>query len=358
MILPVVSGRAARRFAVLLAFVATLSSAVSLDGHEGHAALPSSGAKVEGDRVLVSPEARLALGLTTAEATSGRLSRTVGANGSLAVPWTSRGFASSLVAGRVTEIAARPGDVVSAGAPLLVIESAELTTEQFDYLQAASERTLAERLLAQRRELAEGGVVATKELLAAETDVASRRAAEAIARRKLAALGLSAEAIDRLKTTQQPSGRVALTSPVAGRVAWMEARIGQMIDPLVHVAEVVEPEKLWAVVDVPETALREVKEGQRVDLFIGGSRDDATPTGRGRIAGFSAAVAEGRWMLPTIVELDEADPSQRAGMFGRVRIHAADVEDAVLVPLAAVGDATTHPFVLVEEQEGSYLKTP
>ena len=91
--------------------------------HEGHKALPTKGARVDGDTVYLSAAAHQALGLTTAEVDLRRLSNTVTATASVVAPWKQRAFVSTRLKGRLERILCRPGDLVEVGQKLAEIES-------------------------------------------------------------------------------------------------------------------------------------------------------------------------------------------------------------------------------------------
>ncbi len=156
------------QFWVVCGLVLTLASTFAR-AHEGHKALPTKGARVEGNTVFLSSEAHKALGLSTAEVDLKDLKRTVLATARVVAPWKGHAMVTTRVSGRIEKLFAKPGDFVKAGQTLAEIESLELENEQLELIQVNLELELARKTL-QRLELLGGkGIVPGKDVLAAKT---------------------------------------------------------------------------------------------------------------------------------------------------------------------------------------------
>src|SRR6202047_2549506 len=115
----------------------------------------------------------------------------------------------STYAGRVTKLVGRPGDSVTQGQPLFVIEAADTVQAQNDFItaltgvnKAKSALDLAQLQDTRAKDLFEGKAVPLKDyqqsqatLVQAQNDMRSSQTALEAARNKLAILGLSPEAI-------------------------------------------------------------------------------------------------------------------------------------------------------------------
>lgn len=135
---------------VLLAAAAgwlTFSSGAAALAHEGHKSLPTTGATIDGEFLLLSKAAAKAIGVETEKIELGDLERTVTANATVALPTARKAFATTMAAGRIVKILAQPGDRVTVGQELAQVESAELVALQQEMLRASSELSLAEQLL-------------------------------------------------------------------------------------------------------------------------------------------------------------------------------------------------------------------
>jgi membrane fusion protein, heavy metal efflux system len=249
---------------VLTAVVLTFGAPGSASAHEGHAALPSTGATVEGDQVLVSENARKGLGLETAAVTLQDLSRVLRVRANVELPWNGQTMVTTLAPGRVQAIFVKPGEQVQAGQELARIESLEVEALQLTMLRANEEAALAERLVEQRRTLAQSGAVAGKSLAEAETELRQKRVQLALAQRKLTALGLSAETVRQVRDSGEPISTIAVISPMDGVVMHFDVRVGQFVNTEHHLFNIVDRSTVLIVGEVLETDAWQINPGQAV----------------------------------------------------------------------------------------------
>src|SRR5215213_7636273 len=142
-----------RLVALPVAALTALAVAATPHAHEGHAPLPTKGATVQGDRVMLSEKARRAIGVEVAKITLGDLRRIVRAVARVELPWHQQAMVTTLVPGRIARVLVRPGEPVEAGRELAHVESLELESFQRELLQADAERTHARRLFDLRESL-------------------------------------------------------------------------------------------------------------------------------------------------------------------------------------------------------------
>src|SRR5260221_2985866 len=167
--------------------------------HEGHAPLPTKGATVKGDRLMLSASASKAIGVQTTKVELAEVQRTVNAVGSVELPWTQQAYVTTLIAGRVDQVLVKPGEVVAAGQELVRVSGMELETLQLALLQAASERSLASRML--DRQEASGDGIAGKVLLQTRSELQQQSDRFNAAWQKLRAIGLHKETLERVCET-------------------------------------------------------------------------------------------------------------------------------------------------------------
>ena len=105
-------------------------------GHEGHQAVATRGITVEGNIIHLSNDVGKAIGLKTREVDFREMTVAIDATATIWVPPHQRAFASSRIAGKITEIKVRPGDSVKAGQPLAIIQSLEFENLQYQMIQA------------------------------------------------------------------------------------------------------------------------------------------------------------------------------------------------------------------------------
>lgn len=342
-----------RSIATLLAVVAILANPAPLRAHEGHAALPSTGAVIDGDEVLVSERAHRGLGLETATVTLEDLTRELAIRADVELPWDGRAMVTTLVPGRVQTILVKPGETIAAGQEVARIESLELETLQLAMLQAAEEVALATRLVAQRRPLVEAGALPGRALLEDETLLRQRTVQLSVARRKLMALGLSEETLRRVGDHGEPQAVISVTSPLGGVVMRANVRVGQHVDTEQHLFEIVDRSRVVVVGELLETDAWQVDSGQTATIHFPALPDQPFD---GAVERLRLSVRPGRRTLQVIVPVDNRDGRLRPGMSGRMKLTVSDVREAIACPTEALFDVGGRTFALVRQGEGKYQR--
>lgn len=165
--------------------------------------------------------------------------------------------------GRVQRILARTGDPVKAGQVLAVLASPDFGQAQAEARRAQADLGLAEKNLARLRELHGAGVVARKDLHAAEADHARAESESARALGRARLYG-SADSVDQ---------SLALRSPVGGVLVERNINPGQELrtDAQSGLAMfvVTDPARLWVMLDANERDLPLLQAGQKMKLTAG-----------------------------------------------------------------------------------------
>jgi cobalt-zinc-cadmium efflux system membrane fusion protein len=330
------------------AALATLGRAIA---HENHAPLPTKGVTIAGDTIMLSDKAREAIGLTTAKVQLKDIHRIVTVNARVELPWHAQAMITSLVPGKIDKVLVRPGESVVAGQELARVTSAELETLQTALLQAQSEVDLAGKLLDQRKKLEQEGVIAGKVLAEAETAFTEKSAAVEIDRQKLSAIGLDAEAIERIQKTGQHLDYVSITSPIDGVIVHADVRIGQAVSATDHLYHVVDPKTLWIVGDVLESDVRFLASGQSVVADFSGLPGEELS---GIIDHLRLKMDPQRRTEGVVIAVENSKDRLRAGMTGRVKISVEAAKKAIACPIDAVIRNRTGTYLLVQRMPGKY----
>jgi RND family efflux transporter MFP subunit len=350
---PTPTRRFPRRPAVIAAGCLLTVTAAVLLAHEGHAPLPSRGARADPERgtLALTPEARTGIDVETAVVESRALEERVLAYATLVAPWQNHGFATARLAGRVTRVRVVPGQVVRAGDVLAEVVSLELDALQQDVLTAANDARLAEKLAVELRKSSDRGAVPGQSAIDAETRLAQARNALAVARGKWLGLGLPADRLEELlsRGSAVPDLGLPVTAPVSGTVVRAELTPGRVVEPSDNLAEVIDLSTVWVKVGVLEKDLHRVRVGQPVELHL-----VAYP---GEV--FRATVtATSPFLDPTTnvatVWAELANPPGAAarfqpGMAGQAHLVIADGKSRPTVPAAALLREGAERFVLLEE---------
>lgn len=301
------------------------------------------GAFAPGTRIRFrSPGVEATAGIETARAADGDLS--VGLEATATITFDSNRVAEvrAAASGVVRELKANLGDLVSTGTALFVIESGEVGDLRAR-LGAATERSrTAEANLVRQRELREAGVasprqeeIALQEVEAAGSDVHGATAA------------LHAAGADSGGAT----GRFRVTSPLAGTVVRRPAMLGSAVSGADLLAIVADTSVMWALLDVRESDVGQVRLGQPVSVRVDGVADLVF---RGSIEWISAEVDPRTRRVAARAVLDNPDGLLRAHQFGRAVIQVEPPEQVVTVPRAAVQRLEDGSVVFVRTGPGVY----
>jgi cobalt-zinc-cadmium efflux system membrane fusion protein len=239
--------------------------------------------------------------------------------------------------GVIRAIHAEIGAKVEQGAPLAVLRSAGVGTDQSRLRSARSRVAVAEANHARLKKLYEARLVAEAEVQAARHELDGAKAERSAAQSALAMVG-----------GVGGSSGYELTAPLAGVVTKREATVGHMVDLEEMLFQIVDTSSLWVEVDVPETELRRVAVGQTVTVIVDGL-DDAERMGT--LSYLAPEIDTHTRTVKGRVPLDNPEGELRANMFATARIAVADSGTAVVVPRAAVQRAKTAHLVFVRLAE-------
>lgn len=258
------------------------------------------------------------------------------------------------ITGRVTAIHAVVGQQVRKGELLAEISSPELSTAQLAFLKAHSAEQLGQRAAERARLLLDAGVIGSAELQRRESELAIARAETRAARDQLRTLGLSAGAIDRLRSTGQILAAAPITATKSGTVIERQATLGQVAAPADELFTITDLRALWAVADVPEKDVRHVGVGQRVVLEV-------PALGEREIAGTVSHVADlvDPQTRTVRVRMELANPSAdfKPAMLASMRL-AGEARRQVVVPKSALVREGNRDQVFVADSSGAFRLRP
>jgi cobalt-zinc-cadmium efflux system membrane fusion protein len=251
--------------------------------------------------------------------------------------------------GRVTKLLVRPGDSVTQGQPLFVIEAADTVQAQNDFIaamtglnKAQSAVDLAQLQDRRAKDLFEGKAVPLKDyqqsqatLLQAQNDLRSSQTALEAARGKLRILGLSDAAISTFQEKGSIDPNTTVFSPITGTVVQRKVGPGQYVsagatDPVFVIGDL---STVWLIAFVRETDAATVAVGQQIAFSV-----MALP-GRpltARIDYVSAAIDPATRRLLVRATVANKDGLLKPEMFANVTIYSGSDHPAVGVPKQAL----------------------
>jgi len=235
--------------------------------------------------------------------------------------------------GIIAEVHTDLGARVEKGEALVTVTSASLGAAKATYLQAVAAVNLWERNHTRENGLFERGVSTERDLLEAETRLAESRIARSAAEQALISLGMSQKTVDEVGRTGDTSARYVITAPLPGVVVERHAVVGEVVDPARLLFAIADVSRMWAILDVYEADLREIREGQPVVLHAEGLPGE---TFGGQITWVNLQLDPRTHTLQARAEFDNERGLLRANMFARASIAVRDRSLALVVPRASV----------------------
>lgn len=264
----------------------------------------------------------------------------------------------AVVTGRVTEVLAEAGDRVKSGQVLARVASPELTSAQLAYMRASATATLAERSVERARQLIAADVIGSAELQRRESEVQIARAELRAAGDQLKLMGLSGDALTRLRGQGSVAPAAAIAASSAGIVIERQVSQGQVAqpgDPLFTVADL---SNVWVVGALPEQMARSVQVGQDVQVDVpalGLTVEDPPITGKIIYVGDTVSTQTRTVAIRT--QVDNKDLALKPQMLASMRIQGA-VEKVLAIPAVAVVRENDKDHVYVKKAENHYRLTP
>ena len=250
------------------------------------------------------------------------------------------------ITGRVVKIIVQPGDSVTAGQPLLLIDAPDFSTAQADVAKSSADVRLKQSAYERAKSLHEGEVLARKDFESAQNDLALSQAESRRAQERLANL---------TQGKGMEGGKFAIRTPIRGVVSERKVNPGAEVrpdanDPLFVVTD---PTHLWVIVDVPEKYLGKVSVGQRV-----GVETDAFPGGdfNARIASIGEVLDPATRRVQVRCVIDNPQRRLKPEMFVRATPMPDEARRLVRIPNTALITEGLYSHVFVEKEKGNFEK--
>ena len=247
------------------------------------------------------------------------------------------------VTGRVTQIQATLGQVVNKGDTLALINSSELSGSQLAYLKARSEKELHRRTVERAKTLFDADIISAAELQRRESEYEIASAETRAAQDQLRVLGVSPKSIERLGNTGTIDSVASVMATIKGVVVERKIAAGQVVQPSDVLFAVADLSRVWAVAQVPEQQVGQVKVGQSVSIEVPALGHEKL---EGKLIYVGQTVnPESRTVLVR-TELDNKNGRLKPSMLASMLIESTPVKRLV-VPITAVvrQEDTDHVFV-------------
>jgi len=262
------------------------------------------------------------------------------------------------VAGRITTVLVKAGDAVTKDQPLLTMASPDADAAISAFLSAGAAVTQAQAALGKAQadfdrasDLFDHNAVAKKDVQAADSALAQAKggvqqsqATREQAERRLAVLGLASSDFKQ---------EVVLRSPLSGKVLELSVVPGEFRNDMsASVMTIADLSTVWVTSQVPESYIRFVQVGERVEINLVAYPGE---TFDGRVARIADIVDPQTRTVKVQAEMRNPQGRFRPEMFGSIH-HIESIAQMPVVPAGAIVRSGNRTIVFVEESPGRFVE--
>lgn len=324
-------------------------------------------------KVTISAEAQARFGFATARPQRTAPVMTIEATAAIAPDPARVTHLAPIAKGRIEHVGVQIGDTVTKGAPLFEYDNIELGEAIGDYRAELADLRgeLAhlehqKRMLERSRLLLEREAIAAKEVhvreaevKVAEATVENRKARIARVKEKLVRFGMTAQQMEGLASGQEgtlprETSHTVVRAPIAGVIINREGAPGEVIGPERTILEIADLSTVWALIDIYEKDLGQVRRGAPVEIAV-----EAFPgeTFRGTVAYVADLLDPTTRSAKARVEIPNPQRKLKLGMFAtvRLRVQATSGSASVIaISSSAIQQVDGQPVVFVKRDATTF----
>ena len=335
-----------------LTFIALLTSLLLISGCKK--SQPSGASQTAQDPNLVMANEALLAQIKISVVSQGEVSDILRVAGQIDFDEQALTRIGASVTGRVTQINAQLGNEVKKGDTLALINSSELSNSQLAYLKARSEKEFHRRTVQRAKTLFEADVISAAELQRRESEYEVASAQTRAAQDQLRVLGVNLKAMEELATTGAIDSVASVMATIKGIVVERKVTTGQVVQPADVLFTVADLSRVWAVAQVPEQQVAQVKVGQSVHIEVPALENEKLI---GKLIYVGQTVnPESRTVLVR-TELDNTSGRLKPSMLASMLIESTPTKK-VVVPITAIVREQDADYVFIEEKPGSFRLKP
>jgi RND family efflux transporter MFP subunit len=147
------------------------------------------------------------------------------------------------------------------------------------------------------------------------------------------------------------AGALEIRAPFRGEIVARRVVTGEVVEEGATLFTLTDRSTLWVMLNIPESSLPFIHEGQTVHFSPDALPDRAFD---GTLTWVSARLDDRTRMLPARAELKHPPEILRAGMFGRARILTGQADHSLVVPESALQTVGGHELVFVRLADDLY----
>jgi cobalt-zinc-cadmium efflux system membrane fusion protein len=197
------------------------------------------------------------------------LSGTLKVNGMVTAPPQNMATVCMPMGGFVKSTSLMPGNTVTKGQTLAIMENQEFVDIQQAYLEAKNKFDFAEAEYKRHTELYKDDVYSQKNLQQVTSDYKSLKAQVKALEQKLLLIGINPAKLHE----DDISSSIALVSPISGFIKAVNVNIGKFVSPSDVLFEIVNSDKLLLELTLFDKDVDKVSNGQIIRFFINNETD-------------------------------------------------------------------------------------
>ena len=260
-------------------------------------------------------------------------------------------YVSSPLSGRVIDIRVHPGDHVTAGQVLTVIDSPDLGAASSEFIKARADLILAQRNYSLAQDLLKAKALARKDFQKSEDEFVKAEADLRRTRERLISLGVVAADLDGPLEALHVRSQFNLAAPIAGTVVERSLTLGQIVggEAAQRLFVLAELGTLWVTADIYEKDLPLVHPGEDVMVQAGAWPDEQF---KGRINYVGETVAPTSRTVKVRLAVDNQHALLKPEMFVTATVHTTTSGTVLTVPVAAVhgeGSGQSYVFTILDD---------
>lgn len=257
------------------------------------------------------------------------------------------------VTGRVTQLLVNLGQNVKTGDPLAQIHSSELSAAQLAFIKSRSQAELFKRNVQRAETLFHADVISAAELQRRQNEYDVAAAETRAALDQLRVLGMSPQSIERLSQTGAIDSNAWVSATLSGVVVDRKVSTGQVVQPSDAMFVVANLQRVWAVAQVPEQQVSQVKTGQSVWIEVPALDNEKLV---GKLIYVGQTVNPDTRTVLVRTELDNRDGRLKPAMLASMLIQSVS-QNRLAIPVSAVVREDDEDHVFVEQAPGQFRLT-
>lgn len=172
------------------------------------------------------------------------------------------------ISGRVIEVRANVGQMVTKGQVLAVMHSTQLSDAQANYLKAKSQVELKRLFVERSKKLYEEGIISLLNLRERESVLIEKEIEMNALADQLTVMGMHADDLQRLSRQKGVNSNTPITATINGSVIARHISVGQIVEISDELFVVADLSEVWVVAEVPEKSATALELNAPADIEI------------------------------------------------------------------------------------------